>query len=61
LGSVKDFIDATKFLSEKRIVPVVSHVIEGLEAAEEGYELLKRGDQFGKIVIKIDDKASAKL
>lgn len=61
MGSVKDFIDATKFLSEQRIVPVVSHVLEGLEAAEEGYELLKRGDQFGKIVIKIDDKASAKL
>jgi hypothetical protein len=39
----------------------VSHIIEGLEAAEEGYELLKRGDQFGKIVIKIDGKASAKL
>ncbi|OJA20395.1 hypothetical protein AZE42_05354 [Rhizopogon vesiculosus] len=56
-------MEATRFLSEHRIVPVVSHVLEGLEAAEEGFELLKRGDQFGKIVMKIniDDKANAKL
>jgi D-arabinose 1-dehydrogenase-like Zn-dependent alcohol dehydrogenase len=62
LGSRKDLIDATKFMSENRIVPVVSHVLEGLEAAEEGFEILKRGDQFGKIVIKMGDKnVNAKL
>ncbi|OJA20396.1 hypothetical protein AZE42_05357 [Rhizopogon vesiculosus] len=61
MGSHKDLIDATKFVSENRIVPVVSHVLDGLEAAEEGFELMKRGDQFGKIVIKMDDKVNAKL
>ncbi|KAG0693074.1 hypothetical protein DFH29DRAFT_965780 [Suillus ampliporus] len=45
MGSYKDLTDATKFVSEHRIVPV------GFEAAEEGFELMKRGDQFGKIVI----------
>jgi D-arabinose 1-dehydrogenase-like Zn-dependent alcohol dehydrogenase len=60
-GSLKDLKDATKFMSENRITPVVSHVLEGLEAAEEGFEILKRGDQFGKIVIKMDDKITAKL
>jgi NADPH-dependent curcumin reductase CurA len=48
-------------LSEHRIVPVVSHVLDGLEAADDGFELLKRGDQFGKIVLKIDNNARAKL
>ncbi|KAF8802851.1 hypothetical protein BYT27DRAFT_6748988 [Phlegmacium glaucopus] len=38
--------DATEFLAGHRIVPVVSHVLDGLESAEEGFELLKRGDQF---------------
>ncbi|KAG0696697.1 hypothetical protein DFH29DRAFT_950106 [Suillus ampliporus] len=61
MGSYKDLTDATKFVSEHRIVPVVSHVLEGFEAAEEGFELMKRGDQFGKIVIRINDKVDAKL
>ncbi|KAG1756890.1 uncharacterized protein EDB91DRAFT_1094995 [Suillus paluster] len=61
MGSHKDLTDATKFISEHRVVPVVSQVLEGLEAAEEGFELIKRGDQFGKIVIRINDKVNAKL
>jgi len=61
MGSHRDLIDATNFVSEHRIIPVVSHVLDGLEAAEEGFELMKRGDQFGKIVIKVDDKIDAKL
>ncbi|TFK36440.1 hypothetical protein BDQ12DRAFT_706376 [Crucibulum laeve] len=64
MGSHKDLIEATNFLAEHRIVPVVSHVLDGLEAAEEGFELMKRGDQFGKIVIKVkhsDDTIQSKL
>ena len=52
MGSHQDLIDATKFLEEHRIVPIVSHVLDGLEAAEQGFEIIQRGDQFGKIVIK---------
>lgn len=61
MGSLKDLVDATMFMSEHHIVPVVSHVLDGLEAAEEGFELMKCGDQFGKIVIRINDKVNAKL
>lgn len=61
MGSLKDLADATMFMSEHRIVPVVFHVLDGLEAAEEGFELMKRGDQFGKIVVRINDKVNAKL
>ncbi|KAI0063454.1 NAD-P-binding protein [Artomyces pyxidatus] len=54
MGSHQDLIDATRFLADHHIVPVVSHILNGLSAAEEGFELLKTGDQFGKIVIKVD-------
>ena len=53
MGSHKDLVDATKFMAEHRIVPIVSTVLEGLEAAEEGFELIKRGEQFGKVVIRM--------
>ncbi|KZT71333.1 NAD(P)-binding protein [Daedalea quercina L-15889] len=53
MGSHKDLVDATNFLAEHRIVPVVSHVVDGLENAEEGFELIDKGLQFGKIVIRI--------
>jgi len=53
MGSRQDLIDATQFLAEHRIVPIVSHVFEGLESVEEGFETMRRGHQFGKIVIRI--------
>lgn len=53
MGSRQDMIDATDFLAQHKIVPVVSHVLDGLESAEEGFELMRRGGQFGKIVMKI--------
>lgn len=64
MGSRQDLLDATEFLSRHRIVPCVSHVLHGLESAEAGFELMKRGDQFGKIVMQIDGsgpKANSKL
>jgi len=53
MGSLKDMKDATDFITEHRIVPQISHVLDGLQSAEEGFELIKRGDQFGKVVIKL--------
>ena len=31
MGSRKDLVDATEFITEHRIVPIVSHVLDGLE------------------------------
>ncbi|KAI6148520.1 hypothetical protein BKA82DRAFT_12015 [Pisolithus tinctorius] len=56
MGSLKDIKDATTFMDKHRIVPVVSQVLQGLEAAEEGFSLLQRGDQFGKIIIRMEDE-----
>lgn len=53
MGSVKDLQDATRFLAERRITPIVSHVIDGLQNAQQGFELIERGGQFGKIVINM--------
>ncbi|KAF8626742.1 hypothetical protein AX15_004713 [Amanita polypyramis BW_CC] len=55
MGSLQDLLDATAFISEHRIVPVVSHVVDGLENAEEGFKLMLKGNHFGKVVIKIRD------
>lgn len=46
-----DLKDATAFMAEHWIVPVVSHVSQGLEAAGDGFSLLQRGEQFGKIIL----------
>ncbi|EIN07030.1 NAD(P)-binding protein [Punctularia strigosozonata HHB-11173 SS5] len=53
MGSKADLLDCIQFVAEKRITPVVSHTLNGLQEAEQGFELLKRGEQFGKIVIDL--------
>ncbi|KAI9065457.1 NAD-P-binding protein [Trametes sanguinea] len=53
MGSKQDLLDATAFLAQHRIVPVVSDVLDGLESAERGFEILERGDHFGKVVIRV--------
>ncbi|TFY64679.1 hypothetical protein EVJ58_g2458 [Rhodofomes roseus] len=53
MGSHKDLVDATAFLAQHRLVPIVSHVLDGLENAEQGFELISKGKQFGKVVIRI--------
>ncbi|KAJ7205492.1 hypothetical protein GGX14DRAFT_522625 [Mycena pura] len=57
MGSRADLHAATAFLAAHRLVPVVAAVLSGLgvEAAEEGFEMMKRGAQFGKIVIRVAD------
>lgn len=60
MGSTQDLRDATKFLSKHKIVPVVSQVIHGLENAEKGFEMLRSGAQFGKVVIEVGGTRDAK-
>ncbi|KAJ7138197.1 NAD-P-binding protein [Mycena epipterygia] len=53
MGSRADLLAATAFLTQHKIVPVVSVVLPGLEAAERGFEMMQTGTQFGKIVVKV--------
>lgn len=61
LGSRAELKDATAFMAKHRIAPVVSHVVHGLDRAEEGFELLASGKHFGKVVIRVADNRANKL
>jgi len=62
MGSKADLQAATDFIAQHQITPIVSHVIDGLERAEEGFQLLARGDRFGKIIVRMEPSpTSAKL
>ncbi|GAM84667.1 hypothetical protein ANO11243_026660 [Dothideomycetidae sp. 11243] len=58
MGSRKEFADMVRFVADKRIVPVVSRSFKGLHdiAAIDGlFEDMKKGSQFGKLVVVIDE------
>lgn len=53
MASKRELVEATNFVAEHQIIPVVSTVLEGLESSHKGFDILKTGSQFGKIVIRI--------
>jgi len=61
MGSKKDLMDATDFIAEKKLVPIISHTVDGLESIERGFEILEKGEQFGKVVVKIQSSPAARL
>lgn len=61
MGSQKDLEDATNFIAEKKLVPVISHSVDGLELVERGFETLEKGEQFGKVVVKIRSPPAPRL
>ncbi|GAA5915777.1 quinone oxidoreductase family protein [Sporobolomyces salmoneus] len=61
MGSREEFFSAVKFIDQHKIVPIVDTVLTGLEEAEKGFELLKQGGQFGKVVITIAKEDKNKL
>lgn len=58
MGSQKNLEDATEFIRFHSIKPIVSEVLEGLDQFEKGFDLMQKGDQFGKIVMKVRKNAS---
>jgi D-arabinose 1-dehydrogenase-like Zn-dependent alcohol dehydrogenase len=61
MGSRKEFKDMVAFVDEKKIKPVVSRVVKGLDNIEDINTLfddMKNGSQFGKLVIEIADGSS---
>ncbi|KAJ7926262.1 hypothetical protein B0H13DRAFT_1973244 [Mycena leptocephala] len=55
MGSRADLLAATAFLTQHKIVPTVAVVLPGLSAADQGFEMMAKGSQFGKIVIKVGE------
>ncbi|GAA6050391.1 hypothetical protein JCM3770_004014 [Rhodotorula araucariae] len=61
MGSRDEFFAAVAFIAKHEIHPIVDRVLDGLDRAEEGFQLLKEGGQFGKVVINIAKDESPKL
>ncbi|KAI0380021.1 oxidoreductase [Hypomontagnella monticulosa] len=66
MGSRAEFRDMVEFVRKHKIRPVVSRVVKGLdniEGIDNLFEDMKKGKQFGKLVIEVSspDEASAKL
>eukprot|EP01117_Protostelium_nocturnum_P013715 TRINITY_DN5149_c0_g1_i1.p1 TRINITY_DN5149_c0_g1~~TRINITY_DN5149_c0_g1_i1.p1 ORF type:complete len:352 (+),score=106.90 TRINITY_DN5149_c0_g1_i1:916-1971(+) len=57
MGSAKEFKEMVKFVSEKKIKPVVSHVFP-LDRVEEAFQTMKQGQQFGKIAVIVSTPSS---
>ncbi|KAF9924882.1 hypothetical protein BGZ67_009027 [Mortierella alpina] len=53
MGSRFEFGEMVDFVGKHKIKPVVSHVWPGLESAEEAFNVIKAGAQFGKVVLTL--------
>ena len=65
MGSRKEFKEMIEFVKAKKIQPVVSRVLQteldDLSAIDELFEEMKKGTQFGKLVIEFGKSAGSKL
>lgn len=66
MGSRKEFKDMVAFVAEKKIKPVVSRSVIGLENLTDIdglFDDIKNGTQFGKLVIELvsEEGAASKL
>ena len=63
MGSRKEFADMVEFVNKKQLKPVVSRVVQGLDLAaiDSLFEDMKKGSQFGKLVVEVSKGANSKL
>jgi D-arabinose 1-dehydrogenase-like Zn-dependent alcohol dehydrogenase len=64
MGSRKEFADMVQFVREKKLKPIVSRSVHGLDIAKIDtlFEDMKNASQFGKLVVTLDGgKAASKL
>jgi D-arabinose 1-dehydrogenase-like Zn-dependent alcohol dehydrogenase len=55
MGSRKEFGEMIAFFTEKKVQPVISRVVQGLDIAaiDTLFEDMKSGSQFGKLVVDV--------
>jgi D-arabinose 1-dehydrogenase-like Zn-dependent alcohol dehydrogenase len=61
MGSRKEFKDMVDFIKEKKAKPVVSRTVSGIENLDginSLFDDMKRGTQFGKLVIELAKEGS---
>lgn len=60
MGSRKEFRDMVAYVGKQQIHPVISRVVYGLENLkdiDDLFEDMKRGTQFGKLVVKVSEES----
>jgi D-arabinose 1-dehydrogenase-like Zn-dependent alcohol dehydrogenase len=61
MGSRKEFKDMVDFIKEKKAAPIVSRTVQGIENLDginSLFDDMKRGTQFGKLVVEIAREGS---
>jgi len=63
MGSRKEFADMVAFVREKKLKPVVSRTVHGLDIKQIDtlFDDMKNASQFGKLVVTLGDKKASKL
>jgi D-arabinose 1-dehydrogenase-like Zn-dependent alcohol dehydrogenase len=61
MGSLKEFKEMVEFVDKHNIEPVVYKTLRGFEQVEDGFQIMKAGQQFGKVVVVIDAENPHKL
>lgn len=63
MGSRKEFADMVQFVRDKKLRPIVSRSVHGLDIAKIDtlFDDMKNASQFGKLVITLGDKKDSKL
>jgi D-arabinose 1-dehydrogenase-like Zn-dependent alcohol dehydrogenase len=57
MGSKAEFKEMVQFVNDKKVKPVVSKVVRGLDNIKEIdglFDMMKKGSQFGKLVIEVE-------
>jgi len=61
MGSRKEFKDMIDFVKTKKVKPVVSRTVQGIEDLDginSLFDEMKKGSQFGKLVVEISREAT---
>ena len=63
MGSRKEFADMVQFVREKKIKPIVSRSVRGMDIAQlDGlFDDMKNARQFGKLVVELGKGGASKL
>ncbi|KAF1938706.1 NAD(P)-binding protein [Clathrospora elynae] len=63
MGSRKEFAEMVQFVREKKLKPVVSRSVHGLDVAKINtlFDDMKNASQFGKLVVTLDGGKKSKL
>jgi D-arabinose 1-dehydrogenase-like Zn-dependent alcohol dehydrogenase len=63
MGSRKEFADMIRFVDEKKLKPVISRVVHGLDIPQIDslFDDMKSASQFGKLVVEIEKSPNSKI